>query len=60
MVPVEPAAALGLVQLTGGDVQVHPGAAAAETDTKVVWRGVASAKVAVVAAREPTFVITCV
>jgi len=51
---------LGFVQLTGGEVQLQPGAAAAEIDTKVVWRGVASEKVAAVAAREPTFVTTCV
>jgi hypothetical protein len=49
-----------LVQLTGGEVHVHPGAAAAEKDTKVVKAGVASVKVAAVAARDPAFVTTCV
>lgn len=62
MVPVAPAATLGLVQLTGGAVQVQPGAAAAETETKVTSATgeVDSVKVAAVAVREPTFVTTCV
>lgn len=61
-VAVAPGAMLGLVQLTGGEVQVQPGADTAEMETKVVsMTGVAdSVKVAVVAATEPTFVTTCV
>jgi hypothetical protein len=60
MVPLAPAATLGLVQLTGGEVHVQPGAAPAETDTNVVLAGVASVKVAVVAAIDPAFVTTWV
>jgi len=61
-VPVAPGATLGLVQLTGGAVQVQPGAAAAETETNVTSATgeVDSVNVAAVAAREPTFVTTCV
>ena len=57
-VPVAPAATLGLVQLTGGDVQVQP--EGAETETNVVLAGVASEKVAAVAAADPTLLTTCV
>ena len=53
-VPVAPAATLGLVQLTGGEVQVQPDAA--EMDTKVVLVGVASVNVAAVAAANPVLV----
>ena len=51
---MEPAATLGLVQLTGGEVQVQPDAA--EMDTKVVLVGVASVNVAAVAAADPVLV----
>jgi hypothetical protein len=59
-----PAAMLGSVQLTvpvaptAGVVQVHP--TGAETDANVVLVGVASVKLAVVAAAGPLFVTTCV
>jgi hypothetical protein len=55
-IPVEPAATLGLVQLT--PTQVHP--AGATIETNVVLAGVASVKVAVVAAADPVLVTTCV
>ncbi len=57
-VPVAPAATLESVQLTGGEVQLQP--LGADTETKVVLVGVASAKVAEVAAAVPVFVTTCV
>jgi hypothetical protein len=59
-----PAAMLGSVQLTvpvaptAGVVQVHP--TGAETDANVVLVGVASVKLAVVAAAGPLLVTTCV
>jgi hypothetical protein len=54
----DPAATLGLVQLTGGEVQVQP--VAAKTDTNVVFAGVASENVAEVAALDPVLLTTCV
>jgi hypothetical protein len=61
-VAVAPAATAGFVQLTGGPVQVQPGAAAAETETKVTsGAGVTvSVRLAVVAVSVPTFVTICV
>ena len=50
---------LGFVQLTGGgDGHVHP--AGGVTDTNVVFAGVASVKVALVATLGPLLVTTCV
>ena len=60
----EPAAKLGSVQLmfpvplTAGAVHDHPGAA--EIDWKVVFAGVVSVKLAVVAVLGPLFVTICV
>jgi hypothetical protein len=54
----EPAATLGFVQLTGGDVQVQP--EAPEKDTGVVFAGVASVKLAALAASDPVLVTTWV
>ncbi len=59
-VAVEPAAILGLVQLTGGEIQVQPGAAVVVTDENVVLAGVASVNVAAVAAAAPVLMTTCV
>jgi hypothetical protein len=59
-VAVEPAAILGLVQLTGGEIQVQPGAAVVVTDENVVLAGVASINVAAVAAAAPVLTTTCV
>ena len=58
-VPDEPAATLGFVQLTGGEVHVQP-AGVAVMDPKVVFAGVASVKVAPVAAPVPVLVTTWV
>jgi hypothetical protein len=54
-----PAATLGLVQVTEA-VTVHVQPAGAETDTKVVFAGIASAKLTVDAAAGPLFVTVCV
>ena len=54
-----PAATLGLLQVTEAvTVHVHP--AGAETDTRVVLVGIASAKLTVDAALGPLFVTVCV
>jgi hypothetical protein len=55
---VAPAATLGFVQVGGNAVQVHPAGGVIETN--VVFAGVLSVKVAVVAAPVPVFVTTCV
>src|SRR5207253_202763 len=57
--PDAPAATLGFVQITGGGTgQLHP--AGGVIDTNVVFAGVASLKVAPVAATDPVLVTTCV
>jgi hypothetical protein len=53
-----PAATLGSVHVGGKAVQVQPAGAA--MDTNVVFAGVASVNVAVVAATDPVLVTTCV
>lgn len=57
-VPEEPAATLALVQTVGKPEQVQP--VAPVIDTNVVFAGVASVKVAPVAAAVPVLVTTCV
>src|SRR5271169_1188388 len=57
---MDPAATLGFVQLTGGDEQVQPPPSGGVMETSVVFAGVASPKVAAVAATEPVLVTTCV
>jgi len=57
-VPEEPAATLALVQTVGKVEQVQPAAPVIETN--VVFVGVASVKVAAVAAAAPVLVTTCV
>jgi hypothetical protein len=57
-VPEAPAATLGFVHTVGKAVQVHP--AGGVIETKVVPVGVASVKVAVVAADAPVLVTVCV
>jgi hypothetical protein len=57
-VPLEPAATLAFVQIVGNPAQFHP--AGGVIDTNVVFAGVLSVKVAVVAADDPVLVTTCV
>ena len=57
-VPLEFAATLGLVQIVGNSAQLQP--AGGVIDTNVVFVGVASLKVALVAAEDPVLVTTCV
>ena len=63
MVPVEPGGTLGFVQAMGdafGQVHVPPPAVTTATDTKVVFAGNASLKVAVLQLLGPKLVMTCV
>src|ERR1022692_3399893 len=63
MVAVEPGGTLGLVQATGatlGQVQVPPPAVTADTDTKLVFAGVASPNVAVLQLLGPWLNTVCV
>lgn len=63
MVPVEPGGTLGSVQEIGatfGQVQVPPPVVTTETDTNVVFEGVASVKLAVLQLLGPVLVITWV
>src|ERR1700722_1431211 len=57
-VPDAPAATLGFVHCGGKPAQLHP--AGATIETNVVFVGVVSLNVAVVAAPVPVFVTTCV
>jgi hypothetical protein len=63
MVPVEAGETLGLVQAMGaafGQAQAPPPAVTTDTDTNVVFNGVASVKVAVLQLLGPVLVTTWV